>query len=277
MRRPLTTLVLVATCGSLAALIAWALAGGVASGTASASRRADLAAATRTVQVSLSPAPGELALAQISFHGSRRERISARSLHVAVSGPFGDDYLAVAVPRLATASAPRALVLLVNRPSPLLDPVSVHLRIAARRSLGASVVRSVTNPFTRADTGGAPALCDLPLDEGTLGAAELSPLHSRGSALAGFGVASAVAQAYDVVCRLPYESSFEQAVQQAAFASPIPTAPESPSPAPPTPPIGKLPGEGCEPKPGYACPGAVARAVPAPAVGGARRASAGAH
>jgi hypothetical protein len=283
MRRPLTTLVLVATCGSLAVLAAWALAGGVAAGTSSASTRADLAAATRTLHVSLSPAPGELSLAEISFHGSRRERISARSLQIAVSGPFGEDYLAVAVPRLGTASALRALVLLVDRASPLLDPVSVHLLITARRSLGAPVVRSLANPFTRTDAdadagaGAAPALCDLPLDGGALGASELSPLRSRGPALAGFGVASAVAQAYDVVCRLPDDSSFEQAVQQPASASPTPTAPEPVSTTPPAPPVGKIPDEGCKPEPGYACPLAARGALPAGAVGGARRASTGAH
>ena len=203
MRRPLTMLVLVATCcGALALLTAWALVGGVASGTSAGSARSHLAAATRTLHVSLSPAPGELSLAEISFHDADRTRISARSLQVAVSGPFGDDYLDVAGVRLGTLAAPRALVLLVNRPSPLLDPVSVHLRITAQRALGSSAVRSLSDPFTRASTGATPALCNLPLDGGALSASELSPLSSRGTALAGFAAARAVAQAYDAGWRL---------------------------------------------------------------------------
>ena len=65
----------------------------------------------------------------------------------------------------------------------------------------------------------------------------------------------AVAQAYDVVCGLPHASSFQRAVTRGL-------------PAPQSPPVGKLPGEGCKPAPGYACPGAVGSASQAVAAGG---------
>ena len=170
-----------------------------------------------------------------------------------MSGPFGDDYLAAAVPRLQTPGAPWALVLLVNRPSALLDPVSVHVRLTARRTLGTPVVWKLTDPLTHPDTGLTPALCNLALHGGALGESDLRPLHSRGAALAGFDAASAVAQAYDVVCGLPYASSFEQAVRQSSGCTP------------------------CDPPPGSACPLVAQPGIcAAPVAGGARRAPAGA-
>jgi len=272
MRRPLTTLMLVATCGLLAVAAVGAL-GAELIGSAS---RAHVGAGTRTSPFTLSPAPDDLALAQVSFHRSGRGSPSAGSLHVAVSGPFGSDYLAAAVPRFTTPGATRALVLVVNRPSALLDPASVRLRIESPRSLGMPTVRKLENPFAPADFGPLaprPALCDLPLHGFALHGAELRALVSRGAALAGFAAASAVAEAYDVACRLPYAPSFAQAVEQASSGSPGP----QPVPPAPEPPVGKLPGEGCKPAPGYACPGTVASALPAAPGDGARRVSAGAH
>jgi hypothetical protein len=213
-------------------------------------------AATRTWRVTLSPEPGDLALAQIAFRGSLRgARITASSLQVAVDGPFGDDYLAAAVLQPAGAGGPRLLVLLVNRPSPLLDPAGVRLRLTARRTLGTPAVLKLADPFARSATAPRPSLCDLSLHGAALSASQLRPLRSRGEPLAGFGVTGAVAQAYDAVCGLPFASAFEQEVTQ-----PSPTAP-APAPAP-VPPVGKLPGEGCVPAPGYACPAAVAGALP---------------
>jgi hypothetical protein len=284
LRRLLTVLAAAATCGSLVLAVVWALTpslGAKASPARPVGRRADAAPARRSWRVTLAPSPDDLALAQISFHGSGTRQITKRSLHLAVSGPFGDDYLAAAAIRARTAGGPRALVLLVNRPSPLLDPVSVALALTAWRSLGTPVVRRLADPFTRPQAGSTPALCDLRRHGGALGASELSELDARGAPLAGFSAASAVAQAYDVVCRLPYARSFEQAVEQtSASSSPGPSEP-SPSPAPP---VGKIPGEGCEPAPDRACPLVVggtrsaARGTRSAARGaGARRASAGAH
>jgi len=268
MRRPLTTLTPVAACGLLS-LAAIALVSGQSAGSETARARG-AGEAMRTLRLSMSPSPGDLALAQISFANARGAPLERRSLRVAVSGPFGEDYLAMAVLHVATKHGPAALVLLVNRPSPLLDPATVGLRISAQRSLGAPTVRRLANPFAR--HGGAPAssLCDLQR-HGVLSASSLSVLGTRGRALADFGAASAVAQAYDAACGLPYASSFKQAVERSgAPGSPAPTPAEPVPPVPtPGPPVGKTPGEGCHPTAGRACPGAVTGAAP--------RAAAGAH
>lgn len=231
-----------------------------------AGRAAAAAPATRSWRVTLAPAPDDLALAQVSFaHASGGARLSARSLRVAVTGPFGDDYMAMAASRVPATGVQRALVLLVNRPSPLLDPVSVHLTLSALWSLGEPVIRTLADAFARRSAV-RPELCDLPLHGLALGGSQLDALGSRGAPLAGFSAAGAVAQAYDVTCGLPYSSAFARAVE--------------PSPAP-APPVGKVPGEGCEPTPGRACPLALggARAAGGPAARGAgtRRALAGAH
>jgi hypothetical protein len=258
MRRTLTKLTLVATCGALA-LVTGCAAGATGAKTASvASSVSPGPAATRTWTITLSPAPDDLALAQIAFRGAARgARITSSSLRIAVQGPFGDDYLSSVAARLP--GGPRALVLLVNRPSPLADPVDVVLRVTASRALGTPVVSRLDNPLVRAASAPKPRLCDLPLHGGALNASQLRPLRSRGSPLAAFADASAVAQAYDATCSLPFASSFEQDVTHPSSGSSTP----APTPTPtPTPPVGKLPGEGCVPRPGYACPGAVESAAP---------------
>jgi hypothetical protein len=268
MRRPLTTLALVATCGLLA-LGAIALVSGQSAGSQTARARA-LGATTRTWRLSMSAAPADLALAEISFADARGARLGRSSLQVSVGGPFGDDYLATAVLRSVSKRGPTALVLLVNRPSPLLDPTAVALRISAQRSLGAPTVRKLSNPFARRAGASKPSLCD-PQRHGPLSASSLSVLVTRGTVLTGFGGASAVAQAYNDACGLHYPSSFKQAVERSVagggLQTPQPAEPVAPSQ--PTPPVGKVPGEGCHPTAGRACPGDVA--------GATARAAAGAH
>ena len=271
MRRPLTTLTLVATCGLLA-LGVIALLSGQSAGSETARARV-AGAAKRTSDLSMSAAPGDLALAEIGFAGAREARLERSSLQVAASGAFGDDYLATAVLRAATERGPAALVLLVNRPSPLLDPTTVALRISAQRSLGAPAVRRLANPFARPSGAPAPSLCD-PRRDAPLQASSLRVLGTRGRALAGFSAAGAVAQAYDAACGLTYSSTFKQAVARSGAPgsqAPTPAEPVPPTAPEPTPvaPVGKLPGEGCHPAAGRACPGAVA--------GVAARAAAGAH
>jgi len=268
-RRTLTALALGASALALAALAAWALAAGGGP-------------AVRRTGLTLRPAPDDLALAQVAFAGSSGRTIPARSLRVAVSGPFGDDYLAWAATRAAVGGG-RALVLLVNRPSPLMDPASVSLSLSAWRSLGRPTVRTLTDALSRSGAAAArrPALCDLRLHGAPLRAAQLHALGSRGAALGGFSVAQALAQAYDLACGLPYAGGFAQAVQHPSGASPPPSAsspsPSEPAPSP-SPPVGKLPGEGCVPRPGYACPlAAAARRSDGRASAAARRAPAGAH
>ncbi len=260
MRRHLTKPTLVAVCGSLALLAGCADGAGGAKTASVGTSHNPVAVSTRTWTITLAPVPDDLALAQIAFRDAApAARITSASLRVAVSGPFGDDYLASAAVRLP--GGPRALVLLVNRPSPLADPVDIVLRVTALRALGTPVVRRLANPFVRAASAPSPSLCDLPLHGVALSASQLSPLRSRGAPLGAFAGASAVAQAYDVVCSLPFASSFQQDVTHSAAGS----SPPVPSPAPPD---GKLPGEGCVPKPGYACPGAVESSRPSAAGGG---------
>lgn len=249
MHRPMTKLALVAMCASLALLAAGALAAAMALGGGGGSA---LTGGERSWITTLSPAPDDLALAQISFHGVRPGRLSSHTLRVAASSRFGDDYLAVgAVERTLTPGVARVLVALVNRPSALADPVHVRLRVSADRSLGAPVVMTLTDPFARSASAPRPALCDLRLHGRALAGSQLRILGSHGSPLAGFDASSAIAQAYDAVCGLPFASAFEHAVDPAGES---PVSPE-PAPAPePQPPVGRLPGEGCEPRAGYACP-----------------------
>ncbi len=256
MRRPLTTLTLVVICGLLALLVAGALAVAVAHRARRRSSARQAGASTRSVALTLSAAPGDLALAELSFPAAARRQLTARSLRVVATAPFGDDYMAAAaVAPTATPGVPRALVLLVNRPSPLDDPVDVHLRVTVQRSLGADAVRQFANPFARPGSGSRPALCDLRVNGSALAGSELSVLDSRGGALMGLSAAGAVAEAYDLVCGLSDASTLTLAVERPPSSSPPPG--EQPAPSPPSPggPVGKLPGEGCTPAPGYACPG----------------------
>jgi hypothetical protein len=278
MRAWLAPLTLLATC---AALLLGAVHVGRSEASASAGASAAQAASRwRAWPLKLSAAPDDLALAEIDFHGGvRGQRISAGSLLVSVSKPFGDDYLAAG----ALAGAPgaqRALVLLVNRPSPLMDPVSVGLRLSALASLGSVHLYSLANPFTQPLHGDTPALCNLDVHGSTLGAAAVRPLHRRGHALVGFDAASSLAQAYDVVCGLPYAASFAQAIGRPAPVAPTPVPAPTPSPSPvPAPPSPSPPGcVPCNPEPGYACPLTAKADICAAAVAGAsRRAAAGAH
>jgi hypothetical protein len=252
--------------------------------------------------MTLSPAPGDLELAQISFRAGAGKRISGRSLQVAVIGPFGDDYLAAAAPRFSTARAARTLVLIVNRPSALLDPVHVRLVLTVGRLLGTPLVLRLADPFTRSAGAVKPALCDLPLHGSALRGSELLTLRSHGAALTGFAAASAVAAAYDVACGLPYASSFKQAVRQSAggacptadaskgalccpanaICATPPGAPAPPPPPPPAPPPAPpVPGPPrcapCNPPPLHACPLVLHPIVcAAPLAGGVRRQAAGA-
>jgi hypothetical protein len=181
-------------------------------------------------------------------------------------------------------------VLLVNRPSPLEDPVTVRLRESARRSLGEPVLRRLSDPLTRPPAL-PPALCGLPLHGAALSGAGLHVLHLRGQAIAGFDAPAALAQAYDLACGLPHSSDFAQAIGAAAgndcplpaktegtlccpanaICAQPPTAPAPPQPEPPacTP---------CQQRPGYACPLVASESIcAAPIRRAATSAAAGAH
>ncbi len=261
----------VAACAAVAVAGALAIAmpaAGSADGHAAAARGA---APVRSWNLTLSPAPNDLALAQVSFRRNHRNRgVTAAMLRLAAKAPFGDDYLAAATPRSATPGELRVLVVLVNRPSPLLDPVGVHVGLSAPRRLGTPVVWKLTDPFSQPVRGLTPALCDLPVKGATLTGSQLRPLRSQGSGLSGFDAASTVAQAYDAACGLPVEAPFESAVRGAQPSPPAPSPTPIPTPIPP----GCTP---CNPAPGYACPMVQPSICVAPAADAARRASAGAH
>jgi hypothetical protein len=262
MRRSLTTLMLVVTLGL--SLLGAALAIAIKVRGHDGTTAGVAASGTRSWPVTMSAAPEDFALAELSFDRAPRAQLAASgSPRMTVSGPFGDDYLIAATLRLAKPGVPRVLVLLVNRPSPLLDPVSVHVRLAVSRSLGEPLLRAFADPLARGTGARAPLLCNLALHGSALKASAVHPLRSRGQRLAGFDAAEAVAQAYDVVCDLPHASSFEQVVERAGSVAPGSTETPSPTqpPTSPAPPVGKLPGEGCVPAPGFACPGAASAAT----------------
>jgi hypothetical protein len=223
--------------------------------------------------VTLAPAPGDLSLVEIDFFHSRRQLISTNSLRVAARGAFGTGYLAAAALRSNKRGDARALVLLVNRPTSAADTTGIHLRLTARRALGEAELWLLTNPLTDPVSGLRPALCNLRLHGGALNGSQLRTLGSRGTSLAGFDAASAVAAAYNLACGLPHTSLFEQAIGHRcasgalaqgtlccpanAVCAPAPTQPSAPTapgePTAPAPP--KTPGcAPCNPPPGSACP-----------------------
>jgi hypothetical protein len=172
------------------------------------------------------PAQFDLSLALVRFGSpgpvarpGARGSSPAGSMRLALSGPTGLDYVAAAVTRLALHGRPRALVLVVNRrPRGSLAPdlARIGLDVTAARSLGRPLVLQLANPFTRPSGGPIPALCNLPTHGVSLAPGDLRSVLSRGTALGAFSVETAIAQAYDVVCRRPYDPAFRQAVTQAA-------------------------------------------------------------
>jgi len=170
----------------------------------------------------VAPAQFDLSLAEVRFgrpaRGARaRASRGVGSIRVALRGPAGLNYVAAAVTRAGVSGGSRALVLVVNRrPRGSLAPdlARIGLTVTAARRLGAAVVSQVSDPFTRVGIGLMPALCDPPTPGASLAAGEIRSALSRGVALTGFSAAAAIAQAYDVVCRRPYEQAFRQAVTQ---------------------------------------------------------------
>jgi hypothetical protein len=296
MRRAVTPTLL--ALALVAGLVVIASAGTAVTGAASARSSASAQAGTskhaaalgqtdteaRMWSLRLAPAPDDLALAQIRFPHAGRRAVARDLLHIEMRAPFGADYLAVATPRISLSTGgAQVLVLLVNRPTALADPVSVELQLSTKGRLAEHRVRRAENPFAETPEPAAPELCDLATRGRTLRARDLAALRSGGAALDGFSVAAAVAQAYDVICGLPYESTFKQVLTgtstQPQPAPPQPSpAPPQPQPAPPpAPPVGKLPGEGCVPAPGYACPAAVKSSSPAAALDSDGRVATGAY
>jgi hypothetical protein len=166
----------------------------------------------------MAPAQFDLSLAEVRFGRPARSARASRSvgsIRIAVRGPTGLDYVAAAVTRSEVLVGSRAFVLVVNRrPRGSLAPdlARIGLTVTAPRRLGAPAVLEISDPFTRLGIGLTPALCDLPTHGASLAAGKIRSVLSRGVALAGFSAEAAIAQAYDVVCRRPYEQAFRQAV-----------------------------------------------------------------
>jgi hypothetical protein len=184
------------------------------------------------------------------------------------------------------------LVLLVNRPTALADPVAVRVSVRSARALGRmfplKLRDPLTGPYKLPVVAGnvAPDLpCHVPRTGSSLRARDLRQVGpARGAALSAFSAPAAVAAAYDAGCGLPYPSAFRQAVkgsgppgcapgaaQQGALCCP-PNAMCAPGPTPePFPPGPVPPGsppprcQPCNPRPGYACP-LVAQPAICPAV-----------
>ncbi len=238
MRIPFSLLTVLAACAVLVVAIPGA--------GAQASVRAAGSSPQRTWQMTLSPAVGDIELAVIGFpHAARGARVQHGSFSVLAGAPFGDDYMVAGGVRTADGKVPRALVLLINRPTALEDPSHVSVRASAAASLGKPAVLEALDPFTRRPAKSA-ALCAVTAGSQDLPATELTALGTRGTALSGFSPGAALAEGYDAVCGLPYASAFKQDVAPSSSGTSAGVAPLPEGNAPSCPP--------CEPVSTAACP-----------------------
>ena len=202
---------------------------------------------TRTWRLSLvAPVQLDFALAELSFPG--RPGLPTR---VRLAQPPGLLYVAAAAVRHPPRGGVRLLVLSVNeRPRGSLapDPASVDLRVTGPRRLGPPSIGQFVNAFYTRPA--PPSLCGLGAHHG---AGDLRVLLGAGRPLAGFGAAAAVAQAYDVTCRLPSDPAFARAVQGCANTLAAGCCPPNAMCAVPAP----APAPACPPCPRPPCGGAV--------------------
>jgi hypothetical protein len=231
-------------------------------------------ALSRSTLLTLSPAPGDLVLAVLRFPGSGRHTLGPHTLRLAFAGLRGEDYLAVAAVARPPHGGARALVLLVNRPTAVLDPAHVRLRARWSAALGGLSARNATDVLARSGSPRSTALCGLTRSGRALGASALRALSHGGSPLGSFSPGTALAAAYDATCGLAYPLAFKQAVQGSSGGcgttatrsgalccppnamcvpgpEPVPQPAPEPSPGPPNPEPRCPP---CNPRPGTACP-----------------------
>ena len=262
--------------GALTAAFAVTVTALVVAASLAAPAPASAGGRTRTALLTLSPAAGDLALAILRFPRSGRRSPSPQTLRVALAGPGGSDYLALASLAHPPRGGARALMLLVNRPSPLLDPLHVRLRARWSATLGALSSTHATDVLRRSALARPAALCGLTRARRPLFASALRALPAGEPALGPFSASAAVAAAYDAACGMPYPLAFRQLVTGssvggcggAASASgalccppnarcapgpePVPQPAPEPAPPPPSPSPPRCPP--CDPRPGYACP-----------------------
>jgi len=185
-------------------------------------------AAAEAHRVSLSgPAQFDVAVAQVRYaapHGPRP------ALKLALAGPTGLDYVAVALPRHQPRRALVALVAVVNRRprgSQAPDIARILLGIEPSRAMRAPVVSEAANVL-RAPPTAAPPACAL----GALAVGDLRFAMRAGAPPPGFAARSTIAQALAAVCGRPVDPAFRTAV---APPAPAPLPKPCPPPCPPTP------------------------------------------
>lgn len=202
-------------------------------------------AAARAHQIRVAaPAQFDVSVAQVRYAVPRGPR---PALRLALAGPTGLDYVAVALPRHQPRHAVVALVAVVNRRpsgSQAADLAQVLLRTRPSRAVRAPTVTQSTDVLARKPVSAPPA-CSL----GPLAASDLRVALHAGSPPPGFGVRSTIAQGLAAACGRAMEPSFLEAVAPPVVRVPSPL----PVPCPP-----------CRPPPGarprIVCP------APAPAI-----------
>ena len=199
------------------------------------------------------PAQFDIAVAQVRYavpHGPRP------ALRLALAGPTGLDYVAVALPRHQPRHAVVALVAVVNRRprgSQAPDLAQVLLSTRPTRAMRAPTVTEATN-ILAATPGSAPPACAL----GSLVASDLRFALRAGTPPPGFGARSTIVHALAAACGRAVPAAFLQAVAPPAPKLPYPPMP---SPCPPCPPYPPVPPA----KPRIVCPVPAPTACPEPA------------
>jgi hypothetical protein len=201
-------------------------------------------AAAQAHRVSLSaPAQFDVAVAQVRYsvpHGPRP------ALKLALAGPSGLDYVAVALPRHQPRRAVLALVAVVNRRprgSQAPDVARIALAISPSRAMRAPVVSQAANVLGAPPTAAPPA-CAL----GPLAVGDLRFAMRAGAPPPGFAARSTIAQGLAAACGRPVDPAFRTAV-----APPPPPQP-LPEPCPPCPPTPRQPAIVCPERPPVICP-----------------------
>jgi hypothetical protein len=185
-------------------------------------------AAAEAHRVSLSgPAQFDVAVAQVRYAVPRGPR---PALKLALAGPTGLDYVAVALPRHQPRRALVALVAVVNRRprgSQAPDIARILLGIEPSRAMRAPVVSEAANVLG-APPIAAPPACAL----GALAVGDLRFAMRAGAPPSGFAARSTIAQALAAACGRPVDPAFRTAV---APPAPAPLPKPCPPPCPPTP------------------------------------------
>ena len=174
------------------------------------------------------PAQFDVSIAQVRYAVPDGPR---PALRLALAGPTGLDYVAVALPRHQPKRAVVALVAVVNRRprgSQAPDLAQVAFSTRPSRAMRAPTVTQATNVLA-AKPAAAPAACAL----GALTVGDLRFALRAGASPPGFGARSTIVQALDAACGRAVDPAFRAAVAPPALPAPSPR----PIPCPPCPPL----------------------------------------